>query len=114
MLNTSPFGKFFSLSIIFSAAFTISNAQAAKIKIPEERVIVHYDAPINTSSKENSVTAGSGPGAKFTNADLARLGVVSKAYPDTIKALERILQDIRSKSPNKKISDPKPELSTKI
>jgi len=79
---------------------------AKKIKIPENRVIAEY-APRAAGAKDANpamAEAGLGPVAAFTPADEARLGVISGYYPQTIKLMKGMLEDIRANSPDKSIN----------
>ncbi len=97
------------LGFILTILMLNTVAEAKKPKLPDARVITEYEKPRLTADNTGGASAGSGQETSFTQADLARIGVVSNAYPKTISIMESILQDIRKNSPDPSIN-PKVQL----
>ena len=87
---------------VSALAIVCAPAEAARIKIPKEIVLETYQQPaglLNEPVEGAAATAASGPARAFTRADFARLGVVSRSYPETIAKMRNVLDYIRQRSP---------------
>lgn len=96
----------FCASLVAIAAATSSGALAAKPKIPEQTKISTYDAS-EFRPEDGGVIGGdspafgpaSGPKTQFTEADLARLNIISSAYPSLTKFLEDLIKPVIDAGP---------------
>lgn len=109
MSHLSIRGTFSHTVLALFAVSSYAVTAEANPKIPEARVMTTYTVPTIDENGE-ALAAGSGVGRQFSIDDLARLDATTRNYPSTVRDLERILSEIRRRSPDLSVN-PKIKIS---